>query len=379
MFGRGLKLFEIFGIAVKVDASWLILAVLVTWSLAGGYFPDVVQGLPQSGYLWMGAAGAAGLFASILFHELSHSLVARRHGMPIRGITLFIFGGVAEMEEEPPTAKAEFLMAIAGPIASGLLALSFHILELAGAAMAVPVAVLAVAGWLAFINTVLAVFNLVPAFPLDGGRMLRATLWYWKGDLQWATRLSANAGSAFGFLLIGLGVLNFIGQNFVAGIWYALIGMFLRAAASGSYMQLQTRRMFEGEPVSRFMVRDPVTAPPDISIHRLVDDYVYRHHHELFPVVRDATLLGCVGIAQIKSVPRDKWDQARVFEVMSPVSPENTVDAQTDAVAALKIMQRTGNSRLMVVEDGRLAGLVTLKDLLHLIALKMDLEGSGES
>jgi CBS domain-containing protein len=172
-----------------------------------------------------------------------------------------------------------------------------------------------------------------------------------------------------------LGILNFIRGNPIGGIWYALIGMFLRGAASSSYMQLQTRRIIEGEPVRRFMVRDPITVPPHITIHQLVDEYVYHHYHELFPVVDETGLRGCIGIAQIKAVPRDKWDQARVFEVMSPPSPENMVEAQLDAVKALKIMQRTGNSRLMVIEDGRLAGLVTLKDLLHLIALKMDLEG----
>ena len=375
MFGRGIRLFRILGFEIKVDASWLILAVLVTWSLAGGYFPQIYPDLAPASYLWMGVAGAVGLFASIVFHELSHSLVARRYGMPIRGITLFIFGGVAEMEDEPPTAQAEFLMAVAGPIASGVLAVSFHLVGLLALGAEAPAAVLGVAGWLALVNTILAVFNLVPAFPLDGGRMLRAALWYWTGNLQWATRLSANAGSIFGFVLIGLGLLNFVSGNVIGGIWYALIGMFIRAAASSSYMQLQTRRVFEGEPVRRFMVRDPVTVPPDITVQRLVNDHVYVHYHELFPVVDESGLRGCVGIGQIRQVPRDKWEIARVFEIMSPTSPENTVDAGLDAVEALKLMRRSGNSRLMVVEDGRLVGLITLKDLLHLIGLKMDLEG----
>ncbi len=375
MFGRGVRLFEILGFEVKIDASWLILAVLVTWSLAGGYFPENYRDLLPAQYLWMGVAGAVGLFGSIIFHELSHSIVARRYGMPIRGITLFIFGGVAEMEDEPPTAQAEFLMAVAGPIASGVLALSFYVAGLGGAGLGIPLPVEGVVDWLAFVNTMLAIFNLVPAFPLDGGRMLRAALWHWTGNLQWATRMSANAGSVFGFVLIGLGLMNFIAGNLIGGIWYALIGMFLRAAASSSYMQLQTRRVFGGEPVRRFMVRDPVTVPPDITVQRLVSDYVYVHYHELFPVVDESELLGCVGIAQIKQVPRDKWEVARVFEIMSPASDENTVEAERDAVDALNIMRRTGNSRLMVVEKGRLIGLVTLKDLLHLIGLKMDLEG----
>lgn len=375
MFGRGIPLFRILGFQVKLDASWLILAVLVTWSLAAGYFPDRYEGLPAPTYLWMGVAGALGLFGSIVFHELSHSLVARRYGMSIKGITLFIFGGVAEMEDEPPTAKAEFLMAIAGPIASALLAVSFHTLEGFGERMGMAAPVPAVLGYLAFINMLLATFNLVPAFPLDGGRMLRAALWAWRGDLRWATRIAANAGASFGFALIAFGLFNIVTGNPVGGIWFMLIGFFVRGAAAGSYNQMKTRQFFEGESVRRFMIADPIAAPPDITVHRLVEDYVYHHYHELFPVVADSRLLGCIGIAEIRNIPRDRWDLVRVFDAMSPAAPENTVDADTDAVEALAIMRRTGNSRLMVVDGGRLVGLVTLKDLLRLIAFKMDLEG----
>ncbi|MCK5276199.1 MAG: site-2 protease family protein, partial [Alphaproteobacteria bacterium] len=217
MFGRGIPLFRILGFQVKLDASWLILAVLVTWSLAAGYFPARYEGLSGPTYLWMGVAGALGLFASIVFHELSHSLVARRYGMQIRGITLFIFGGVAEMEDEPPTAKAEFLMAIAGPIASAVLSVSFNILGDFGVRMGMAAPVPAVLGYLSFINMLLAAFNLVPAFPLDGGRMLRAVLWGWKGDLRWATRIAANAGASFGFALIAFGLFNIITGNLIGG------------------------------------------------------------------------------------------------------------------------------------------------------------------
>jgi len=375
MFGRGMPLFKILGFQVKLDASWLILAVLVTWSLTAGYFPSRHHGLTGSTYLWMGVAGALGLFGSIVFHELSHSVVARRYGMRIRGITLFIFGGVAEMEDEPPTAKAEFLMAIAGPVASALLAAVFHILGDFALRMGMATPVSGVLGYLALINILLAVFNLVPAFPLDGGRMLRATLWGWKGDLRWATRIAANAGASFGFALIAFGLYNIVIGNLIGGIWYMLIGFFVRGAAASSYNQMQTRGLFQGEPVRRFMVADLITAPPDISIHRFVEDYVYRHYHEMFPVVGNSRLLGCIGITEVRQIPHDQWDRTRVFEAMSPASPENTVDAGRDAVEALAIMRRSGNSRLMVVEDGRLAGLVTLKDLLRLIAFKTDLEG----
>ena len=377
MFGRGMPLFRILGFQVKLDASWLILAVLVTWSLAPGYFPSLYHGLPESTYLWMSVAGALGLFGSIVFHELSHSLVARRYGMAIRGITLFIFGGVAEMEDEPPTAKAEFMMAIAGPIASALLAVGFSILGDFGDRMGMAAPVPAVLDYLAFINMLLAAFNLVPAFPLDGGRMLRAALWGWKGDLRWATRIAANAGSGFGIALIAFGLLNIVTGNLVGGIWYMLIGFFVRGAAANSFRHTQTRHFFQGEPVRRFMVTDPIVAPPDISVHRLVEDYVYRHYHEMFPVVENSRLLGCIGVAEIRRIPRERWDLMRVVDAMSPASPENTIDAGRDSVEALAIMQRSGNSRLMVVEDGRLVGLVTLKDLLRLVAYKMDLEGRG--
>jgi len=343
--------------------------------LATGYFPSRAPDLAPATYWWMGIGGALGLFASILFHELSHSLVARHYGIPIKGITLFIFGGVAEMEDEPPTAKAEFRMAIAGPVASAVLALGFQVLAGMAEALDTPDAVRVVAAYLAFINMLLALFNLVPAFPLDGGRMLRAALWRWKGDIRWATRIAADAGSAFGLLLIAFGVFNLVGGNWVGGLWYALIGMFVRAAAAGSYAQMQTRRFFEGEPVARFMVREPLAVPPDISLQQLVDEHVYRHYHELFPVVSEERLLGCVGLREIRAVPRERWAWVTVREAMSGCTPENTIPPETDAVAALTLMQRTGNSRLMVAEQGRLVGLVTLKDLLRLISLKMDLEG----
>lgn len=377
MFGRGITLFHLLGFKVKADISWLFLATLVTLSLATGYFPYRHPDLSPQTYWWMGFVGAAGLFASIVFHELSHSLVARRFGMPIRGITLFIFGGVAEMEEEPPTARAEFLMAVAGPVASGLLSLAFYLATLVAEAGGVPAAVSGVASYLAFINMLLAAFNLVPAFPLDGGRMLRAVLWYWKGDIRLATRIASNAGAAFGFFLIAVGLVNLVNGNWGVGIWYGLIGLFIRAAAASSYMQMQTRQFFEGEPVSRFMITDPVVVPADVTVRQLVEDYVYTHYHELFPVTADTRLLGCVGLGEIRKVPREKWSWTQVRDIMARCGQDNTVSPDEDAVRALALMRRTGNSRLMVVRNGDLVGLVTLKDLLHLISLKMDLEGQG--
>jgi Zn-dependent protease/CBS domain-containing protein len=375
MFGKQATLFELLGFKVKVDASWVFLALLITWSLAKGYFPQSYEGFSAATYWWMGISGAIGLFGSLILHELSHSVVARRYGLPIRGITLFIFGGVAEMEEEPANPKTEFLMAIAGPIASLLLAAAFYILSLLGEAGGVPEAVLGVTRYLAFINGLLAAFNVIPAFPLDGGRVLRAALWYWKADLRWATRIASQVGVSFAYILIALGVLNVLGGNFVGGMWWFLIGLFLRGAASAGYYQLETRRAMEGEPVRRFMVADPVTVSPDISVRAFVDDYVYTSHHDLYPVSEGPRLLGCVGIREVREAPRDKWDWMTVGRIATPCSEENTIDASADAVKALSRMQRSDNSRLMVTENGQLVGIVTLKDMLKLLALKIDLEG----
>jgi Zn-dependent protease/CBS domain-containing protein len=375
MIGKKLVLFELLGFKVQADVSWIFLALLVTWSLALGLFPYWYEGLPAATYWWMGIAGAIGLFASLILHELSHSLVARHYGLQIKGITLFIFGGVAEMEEEPQSAKSEFLMAIAGPIASFSLALFFHLIALTGA-QALPNPVLGVVEYLAFINMILGGFNLVPAFPLDGGRAFRAAMWHFKGNLRQATQSASRMGQGFGVLLMVLGVLQLVLYgNFVGGMWWFLIGLFLRTAALASYQQLLTRRIFEGEPVRRFMSADPVAVTPWLTIEDFVESFVYQYHYDLFPVVEDDRLLGCVGIREVKALPREEWPRRRVADILAPSTAENTVDAETDAVKAMAIMRQSGNSRLMVVEGERLVGVLVLKDMLELFALKLDLEG----
>ncbi len=374
MFGKPLVLFELIGFKVRVDASWLLLALLVTWSLAEGLFPAFHEGLSARTYWSMGIAGMAGLVASILFHELSHSVVARRFGLPIKGITLFIFGGVAEMEEEPASPGVELLMAIAGPIASFVLAVAFYLFAGAASVAGWPEAMLGVLRYLALINAMLAGFNLIPAFPLDGGRVFRALLWRWKGDFRWATRVAAGSGDVFGLLLIFLGVLQVFAGNFIGGMWWFLIGMFLRGAAAGAYRQLLTRRTFEGEPVRRFMTDAPVSVPPDISVHDLVEDYFYGYHHDLFPVAEDHRVIGYVTTREVKQVPRADWGQYQVRQIMETALSEVAIAPEADAVQALSRMRQSGASRLIVIDHGRLVGIIALKDLLEFLGLKMDLE-----
>ncbi|HSF43406.1 MAG TPA: site-2 protease family protein, partial [Thermoanaerobaculia bacterium] len=311
-FGRSIELFKVFGFPIRLDPSWFIVAVLLTWTFATNIFPPQVPGLSPPVYWGMGLAGAIGLFASVVLHELSHSVVARRFGLTIRGITLFIFGGVAEMTSEPPSPKAEFWIASAGPAASLAIAAGVLGVNLIGGLLGLPAAATAVLGYLAYANGMLALFNLIPAFPLDGGRILRSILWGWKGSLRFATRVTSRIGGWFGLSLIGLGVLVtvFVPGGFISGFWLFLIGLFVRNAAQMAYQQLLLRRAFQGEPVSRFMQADPVTVPRQISVAELVKDYIYRYHFKMFPVVDDAgRLVGCVTTRQVKELPHEEWDR----------------------------------------------------------------------
>jgi Zn-dependent protease len=246
MFGKRVRLFSIAGFEVALDPSWFLLAVLVAWSLSTGFFPYRFEDI-SAGQAWlMGVVGTVGLFLSIIAHELSHSLFARRTGISMQGITLFLFGGAAEMGDEPARPRDEFLIAIVGPLASIAIGAAFFALNLFGAASGWPLAVNGVLEYLASINVILAVFNLIPAYPLDGGRVLRAALWAWKKDLLQATRISSRVGWLFGALLIGLGVLRLLGGAVLGGFWLALIGLFVQRAATVSYRKLATRGTTSG-------------------------------------------------------------------------------------------------------------------------------------
>lgn len=378
MFGKGVRLFKVLGFEVRIDASWFLLAVLVILSLTQGFFPVHFRNLSPATYWIMGIAGAIGLFMSIIVHELCHSLVARRFGVPMRGITLFMFGGVAQMEDEPQTPKGELLMAIAGPLASIALAFAFTGLAMAGRGLGWHQGVNGVLEYLGFINMVVAIFNLLPAFPLDGGRVLRSLLWAWKKDLRWATRIASWIGSGFGVALIALGVLAMLHGALVGGLWSCLIGMFLRHVSHMSYRQVVIKHALHGEPVRRFMRGEPISVSPDVTLESLVEDYIYQHHFKMFPVVREGgELVGCISTKEVKDVPREAWGARAVGDVAKACSGENTIRPDADATEALASMHRTGNSRLMVVDEGRLAGIIALKDLLKFLSLKLDLEGDG--
>jgi Zn-dependent protease/CBS domain-containing protein len=382
MFGTRWRLFRLLGIPISVDLSWLIILALLTLSFASGfpalfhaYFPGAAR--PAYEYWIMGLVAALAFFGCILLHELGHAVVARARGMPIRGITLFLFGGVAELGDEPPSAGTEFLMAIAGPAVSVVLAIAFWLLAVVGYHRSWPDSAVLVLGYLGVINALVLVFNLVPAFPLDGGRVLRSILWGATGNLQRSTYWASLAGRAFAWLLIGLGIWQFFAGNWLGGIWMGLIGMFLNHAAQSSYQQVLVRQALQGEPVWRFMNPQPIAVSASLDLRHWVEDYVYRYHHRAFPVASNGRLEGVVTTQALNQIPRGEWPEHTVGEVMAHELSAVTIAPKADALDALSKMQRTGSSRLLVTDGDRLLGIVSLKDLLSFLNLKLELERTG--
>jgi len=376
MFGKRFDLITVLGITLRVDSSWLVVAALFSWLLANSFAVGYAE-LSTTTHWLMGLSGVLGLFASVVLHEFGHAIMARQVGLSIRGITLFFFGGLAEMDSEPPSPVAEFLVAVAGPAVSFLLAIGCFLTYGVLWGVAVSPAALGVVEYLGLINLALLIFNLVPAFPLDGGRVLRSVLWYWKRDLRWATSIASRIGRGFGTMLIAFGVFEIIAQqNFVGGLWKCLIGMFLRNAAQMSYRQVLMRRNLEGERVRRFMKTDLVVVPRAISVADLVQDYVYKHHLKLFPVVDNGQLIGCVTTQQIKELLQAEWTRQTVGTIAVPCAAANTISPDADANAAMVMMSRSGTNRLLVVDEGQLVGILSLEDLLAFLSLKVELEGT---
>jgi CBS domain-containing protein len=289
-----------------------------------------------------------------------------------------LFGGVSEAGEEPPTPRVELAMAGVGPLTSLVIGGVFVALGAIAGRREWPLALTGVLQYLGIINLVLAGFNLLPAFPLDGGRMLRAALWRAQGSLRKATRVSSQVGGFFGLLFIGLGLVAVLWGDLVGGLWWALIGVFLRQAAGLSYRQLLLKDTLRGEPVRRFMNPQLITVPRDISVADLVENYIYRYHHKMFPVVLDGRLIGCVGTQEVRDVPRERWNEVIVSDIATKCNPSNTIPVDAEALEALQRMTQTGASRMLVVDGERLAGIVSLKDLMRFIALKMELEEGAE-
>jgi Zn-dependent protease/CBS domain-containing protein len=370
------RLFRLAGIPIYVDASWLIILVLVTWTLTR-YFAEEAPGLAPTAYWVMGLVAALGFFVCILLHELGHATVARQTGIPMRGITLFLFGGVAELGGEPTSAASEFFMAIAGPLVSAVLGVGLLVVSAVGAHAGWPLPVIEVLHYLGLINLIVLFFNLVPAFPLDGGRVLRSILWGATGNLRQSTYWASLLGQGFGWLLIGVGIFQFIQGAWVNGIWMSLIGLFVNNSARSSYHMVVVRQALKGEPVRRIMNSEPIVVPPSVDLRHWVEDYVYRYHRKAFPVASNGHMEGFISTRALAEIPREEWDRHTVGEVMRRDLDRVSIAPDADALAALRQMQRTGSSRLLVTEGDRLVGIVSAKDLMRFLNLKMELEDGG--
>ncbi len=365
--GRSMRVLTVAGIPINVHTSWLVVYALVTWTLAVGYFPRTLPDLSPVAAWLSGLAAALLLFVSVLLHELSHSLVARAHGLGVSGITLHVFGGVSQLEEEPPSARAEFLIAAVGPLSSFAIAGLLWAGRATGAVTAgVPGAIL---DYLIFINTAIGVFNLVPGFPLDGGRVLRAALWKWKGNLRSATLTASRVGSAVAVVLMMWGFLQVMTGAYMAGMWMILIGIFLRGAADASYAQVDLKETLAPLHVDDIMVRNPVTVPAAAPVSVLVD-LLWAHHFTSFPVVEDGRAVGIATLQHVQPVPRAHWQHTLVREVMQAMSPELSVARSDSVYAAFEKASRNGVGRLVVLEAQRLVGYLSIKDITHMLALR---------
>jgi Zn-dependent protease len=370
---KGFKLFKVIGIQISLDYTWFIIFALVAWTLSQGYFPSVVPGLAMWIYIAMGVVSSLLLFASILLHELSHSYVANRLGMDIRGITLFIFGGIAELSREPDDPRMELKIAIAGPIASVVLAILFWLIKEGLTAMALFPLVASICSYLVIINIVVVIFNMIPGFPLDGGRVLRAIWWMKSGNLQRATMVAGRVGKGFALFLIFFGILQTFTGNIIGGLWMVFIGIFLQQAAESGYREVLIRNSLSGIRVGDVMTREVVTVHPDDSLQVIVDDYLFKHHCVSFPVVAASRLVGMLNLGDIRAVPKEKWRETRVRDVMEPVTQHSLASPEETAIEVLSKMATLGVGRFPVVHMGKLVGIISRRDIMKLMAFKREL------
>lgn len=369
------------GIPIRVHASWFLVFLFVTSTLATGYLPESLPGLSAERYWAMGGIAAVLLFCSVLLHELGHSYVALRYRIPIEQITLFIFGGVAHMRKEAPSPRAEFLIAMAGPLVSFILGgLCFGLVAMAESVQEQQAlhGLIMLGALLGMVNVQLGLFNLIPGFPLDGGRVLRAGLWAWGKDFHRATKQASVVGSVFGVLFALLGVSVIVGATTGGlpavmasnGGWIVFIGIFLFAAALASRRQAALRQSLATVPVRDLMVEAVITVPPDITLEEAVSRYFRPYGYGGFPVVDQGRLLGLLTVAEVQTVPAGLWGWRTVSQIMRPVSPSLAIASDAPVIQAMERMARESWDRLVVMEDDRLVGLVTQSAIVHFLQLR---------
>ena len=376
MFRGGIPIGKAFGISLRLHYSWFLIFVLVTWALAAAYFPTTYP--TWSLWLKIGAGILTSIlfFGSVLFHELMHSVVALREGIQIQSITLFFLGGVSQMSGEPKTAGDEFRMAAAGPFSSlvlGGLFLGIYY-GLRGVISEVAQFTAAISFYLGLINILLGVFNLIPGFPLDGGRVLRSLIWWRSRNFQRATKIASNIGRIIGFLFIFGGIWLAFTGNFFNGLWLVLIGWFLESAASGSYRQMLLQDMLKGHTASEVMTRDCVVIPPDMTVERLVNEHILSSGRRCFPVVSGGHTEGLMTLSHVKSIPRGARKTTLVREAMTPFSQVKSVSLNEDLANILQILSENDINQVPVVWENKVVGIVARDNLINFINTRNELQ-----
>jgi Zn-dependent protease/CBS domain-containing protein len=371
MLRGGIPIGKLFGISLRLNYSWFIVFILVTLALSASYFPSQYPDWSLTTRILAGVITSLLFFGSVLAHELMHSIVSQRLGIPVRSITLFIFGGVAEISEEPKQPKHEFWMALAGPLTSLVVggifwAIWFLLKDTA-------VFIKAIAFWLGWINIYLAGFNLIPGFPLDGGRVLRSILWWRSGNLRNSTKIASNIGRGVGYLFIFGGIWLIFFGNWFNGLWLAFIGWFLENAAIGSYRQLALTEMLRGHKVSEVMSRECLTVSQELTVEQLVNDHILASGTRCFPVVADGRVSGLVTIHSVKAVPRDQWQTKTVKEIMTPLEDLKWVRPDQDLASVLGMLTEGDINQVPVVEDKEIIGMIARDNLLSFISVRGEL------
>ncbi len=363
-----LRLIQIKGIPVEINASWFLVFFLFSLTLGQSYFPSVAAGLHPAFYWAAGILTTLLLFASVLVHEFGHSIVAIKEGIPIKRITLFIFGGVAQMEAEPANPSTEFKVTVAGPLTSFLLALIFgsiYYLIIPGGNILSEAIFL-----VAQLNLMMALFNLIPAFPLDGGRIFRSLVWHFNKNMLKATRIAVGLGSFFAYLAMGLGFLQIFFQGNLWGLWLIFLGWMINQAGQSSYSQLVFKNTFSGIKVGRLMSTTLQTVSPDLNLEELAEHFLH-FKFGAFPVVYGSTTHGLVTLQNMKAVPREKWGETRVSRILTPLKETMVLDPKTDAAEVMMKMAAQNTGRALVMKDGELVGLLSRTDMMRFMQMHM--------
>ncbi len=359
-----IRLGSIFGIPLTFDFSWFIVLFFLTWFLSESYFPAQYKHWQPGWYWFVGGATSLLFFISVLLHEAGHSFVAQKYNYKVKQIKLFIFGGISEITQEPKKALEEFWIAAAGPIVTFLLAGVFYGLSFL---LKSSVYFYALFQYLGFINLILAIFNLIPGFPLDGGRILRAVIWAWKRDFTQATHVAATVGRFFGFVFISIGFLEMMAGFWANGLWIAFIGWFLESAAFSQVQRQEITKLLAGKTVEDAYTKAYGLVPYDTTITEFVENDLLIRHRRFFIVEREGKNIGLLTIHDVKRAPRDRWDVTTVEQIMKPLSEIKTVDINLPLTEALKLMDAEGVNQLPVVEDGEITGVITRESLISLL------------